>query len=301
MVLAEAIASTKHNPDYLSSFELPPSVFPTADLTEAIGEAALILLAAPSHGVRDLCRVLAPALQAGQAVVSAAKGLEPDTGRRMSEVLAECLPHGVGIGVLSGPNLAPEVAAGSATVTVVASADRDLMGAAQAALSTPRFRVYTNPDVLGVELGGVLKNSIAIGAGVSDGLGFGENTKAALLTRGLAEMTRLGVSLGAKAETFRGLSGLGDLVATCAGRKSRNHSVGYQLAQGRKLEDILADMAPQIAEGVATTRAVVAMANAGGIEMPITRAAARVLFEGVAPRDAVKELMTRAWRDELDG
>jgi glycerol-3-phosphate dehydrogenase (NAD(P)+) len=299
--LAQAMQTTRRNPDYLASFELPASVAPTADAQEAVAGAELILLAAPSHGLREVCCALSPFVSAGQALISAAKGLEPGTGRRMSEALAECIPAGVGIGVLSGPNLAPEVAAGSATVTVVASADRQVAARAQAALSTPHFRVYTNADVLGVELGGVLKNVIAIGAGVSDGLGFGENAKAALLTRGLAEMTRLGVALGAQADTFRGLSGMGDLIATCAGQKSRNHHTGYELGRGRKLPEIITEIAPQIAEGVETTRAVARLAEAAGVEMPITRAVHAVLFEGVAPQEAVRELMTRAWRDEADG
>ncbi len=185
-------------------------------------------------------------------------------------------------------------------MTVAASEDSALAAEVQAALSTPRFRVYTNPDVLGVELGGVLKNIIAIGAGISDGLGFGDNTKAALITRGLAEMTRLGVALGARAETFRGLSGMGDLVATCAGRKSRNHRLGYELARGRELEEVLADMAPQVAEGVETTRAALRLASSVGVEMPIAAAVHGVLFEGLRPHDAVRSLMTRSWRDELE-
>jgi len=193
----------------------------------------------------------------------------------------------------------PEVAAGIATASVAACAEPEFAAEVQAALSTPRFRVYTNSDVVGVELGGALKNIVAIGAGVSDGLGFGDNSKAALVTRGLAEITQLGVALGARPETFRGLSGMGDLVATCAGRKSRNHRVGYELAQGRKLPDILADMA-QVAEGVETTRAAVTLAASVGVEMPIAAAVSRVLFEGTSPLDAVSSLMTRTWRDELD-
>jgi glycerol-3-phosphate dehydrogenase (NAD(P)+) len=300
--LAAAMAADRRNPQYLSSFELPAPVTPTADLTEALAGAHLVLLAVPSQGVAEVCRRLAPHLSPDQALISAAKGLEPHTGRRLSEVIAECLgkQRGGGIAVLSGPNLAPEVAAGAATVTVVASDSRPFALRAQSALSTPRFRVYTNPDVLGVELGGVLKNIIAIGAGVSDGLGFGENTKAALLTRGLAEMTRLGVALGARAETFRGLSGMGDLVATCAGRSSRNHHVGYQLARGRGLDEIVAEIAPQIAEGIETTRAALGLAASAGVEMPIAEAVHQVLFEGVSPTEAVRSLMTRAWRDELD-
>jgi glycerol-3-phosphate dehydrogenase (NAD(P)+) len=300
--LAAAMAATRRNPEYLSSFELPATVMPTGDVAEALSGAELAILAAPSEGVRAICERLAPHLAAGQVVISAAKGLEHNSGRRLSQVIAECLgeARAGGIAVLSGPNLAPEVAAGSATVTVVASADRMLAASVQAALSTPRFRVYTNPDVLGVELGGVLKNIIAIGAGVSDGLGFGENTKAALMTRGLAEMTRLGVALGARADTFRGLSGIGDLIATCAGRKSRNHYVGYELARGRPLQDIVAEMAPQIAEGVGTTRAALRLADEAGVEMPIAAAVHQVLFEGTPTLEAVKSLMTRAWKDELE-
>ncbi len=299
--LAEAIASNGRNPEYLSDFALPQTVAATADLNEAVADAGLIVLAVPSQGVRPICGQLAPYLTPSQGVVSAAKGLERETGCRMSEVLQACLGEDASIAVLSGPNLAPEVAAGNATVSVAASQDRALATEVQAALSTPRFRVYTNPDVLGVELGGVLKNIIAIGAGVSDGLGFGDNTKAALMTRGLTEMTRLGVALGARAETFRGLSGMGDLIATCAGRKSRNHFVGYELARGRKLDDILGDIAPQIAEGVETTRASLRLAESVEVEMPIAAAVHAVLFEGLTPLEAVKVLMTRAWRDELDG
>ncbi|MFB3879963.1 MAG: NAD(P)H-dependent glycerol-3-phosphate dehydrogenase [Armatimonadota bacterium] len=298
--LAAAMQADRRNPEYLSSFELPSTVMATADLGEAVAAAAMVLLAAPAQGIRAICEQLAPLVSSEQGVISAAKGLEPGTGRRMSEVLAECLPEGTGIAVLSGPNLAPEVAAGGATVTVVASGQRELAARAQELLGTPRLRVYTNPDVLGVELGGVLKNVIAIGAGVSDGLGFGDNTKAALMTRGLAEMTRLGVALGASPDTFRGLSGMGDLVATCAGRTSRNHRVGYELGRGRSLAEVLREMAPQIPEGVETTRAVLRLALSARVEMPITAAVHAVLFEGVPPNDAVRALMTRAWRDELD-
>ncbi len=299
--LAEAIMRTGRNPEYLANFELPQSVTVMADLKETIAGAKLIVLAVPSHGIRAICQQLTSYLTSGQGVVSAAKGLEQKTGCRMSEVLRDSLGEHIKIAVLSGPNLAPEVAAGNATVSVTASQDHALAVEVQAALSTPRFRVYTNPDVLGVELGGVLKNIIAIGAGVSDGLGFGDNSKAALMTRGLAEMTRLGVALGARSETFRGLSGMGDLIATCAGRKSRNHFVGYELARGRKLDEILGEIAPQIAEGVETTRAALRLAASVGVEMPIASAVKAVLFEGLPPIEAVKILMTRAWRDELDG
>ncbi|UCC69832.1 MAG: NAD(P)-dependent glycerol-3-phosphate dehydrogenase [Armatimonadota bacterium] len=299
--VAEAISRRRRNPEYLSEFELPDSVAPTADLGEAVAGAGMVVLAVPSQGMREVCEQLALHIRVEQGVVSAAKGLEHGTGRRLSQVIGECLGSaGAGdIAVLSGPNLAAEVAAGIATASVVACANTHFAAEVQAAFSAPRFRVYTNPDVVGVELGGALKNIVAIGAGVSDGLGFGDNTKAALVTRGLAEITRLGAALGARAETFRGLSGMGDLVATCAGRKSRNHRVGYELAQGRRLAEILASMA-QVAEGVETTRAALRLAASVGVEIPIARAIHQVLFEGMSPVDAVRSLMTRSRRDELE-
>lgn len=301
--LAEAIGRRGRNPEYLAEFELPEALQATADLDQAVAGANLIVLAVPSQGVRTVCQQLATRLGERPGLVSAAKGLEPETGQRLSEVIAECFGGNdkTRIAVLSGPNLAAEVAAGHATVSVAASRDSQFAAEVQAAMSTDRFRVYTNPDVLGVELGGVLKNIVAIGAGVSDGLGFGDNTKAALVTRGLAEMTRLGVALGAQAATFGGLSGMGDLVVTCAGKKSRNYRVGYELALGRRLEDVLREMAPQIVEGVETTGPALRLAAAHGVAMPIAAAVHQVLFEGVEPVDAVASLMTRAWRDELDG
>ena len=300
--IADAIGRDKRNPEYLSDFQLPDSVTATTDLGEAASGAAILVLAVPSRGLREVCEQLAPNVSDDQGAVSAAKGLEHGTGRRLSQVIADCLgsPRTGRIAVLSGPNLAAEVAAGIATATVAACAQADLATDVQAALSTPSFRVYTNPDVLGVELGGALKNIIAIGAGVSDGLGLGDNTKAALMTRGLAEITRLGVALGARAETFRGMSGMGDLIATCAGRKSRNHFVGHELARGRPLKDILDEMSPQVAEGVETTRAALRLASEVGVEMPIATAVYQVLFEGVSPAEAVRSLMTRTQRGELD-
>jgi glycerol-3-phosphate dehydrogenase (NAD(P)+) len=302
--LAEAISGSRRNPDYLAEFELPDSVTATADLIEAVGGARLVILAVPSQGVGEISERLASVLtEDTRAVVSAAKGLDPMSGSRLSVTVSERFgpAYSDRLAVLSGPNLAPEVAAGHATVSVAASTNPECAAEVQTALSTPRFRVYTNSDVMGVELGGVLKNIIAIGAGISDGLGFGDNTKAALITRGLAEMTGLGVALGAKADTFRGLSGMGDLVATCASRQSRNHLVGYELAEGKSLATIVAEMAPQVAEGVETTRAAVGLAASAGVEMPIAAAVQAVMFEGMTPEDAVRALMTRAWRDELDG
>jgi glycerol-3-phosphate dehydrogenase (NAD(P)+) len=301
--LAEAIAREGRNPEYLPEFRLPEGLQATADIGQAVAGAQLVVLAVPSQGVRTVCLQLAQSLERRQGLVSAAKGLERHTGQRLSEVVSECVGRTLGdrIAVLSGPNLAPEVAAGDATVSVAASRDAQFAAEVQAAMSTPLFRVYTNPDVLGVELGGVLKNIIAIGAGISDGLGFGDNTKAALVTRGLAEMTRLGVTLGARAATFGGLSGVGDLIVTCAGNKSRNYRVGYELAKGACLDDVLQSMAPQIVEGVETTGAALRLAAGHEVEMPIATAVHQVLFEEVQPAEAVASLMTRAWRDELDG
>jgi len=299
--IAAAIQSRRRNPGYLSEFELPRAVEATADLPDAVAGARMVVLAVPSDGVKEVCVRLAECMQSDQGIISAAKGLEHETGRRLSEVIEEALGPGRQrhVAVLSGPNLAPEVAAEVASASVVACADAGFAAEAQAALSTPRFRVYTNRDVLGVELGGALKNIIAIGAGASDGLGFGDNTKAALMTRGLAEITRLGVALGARQETFRGLSGMGDMVATCASRKSRNYQVGCEMARGRKLADVLAGMS-QVAEGVETTRAAHALATRANVDMPITAAVHSVLFGGASAMDAVKQLMARAWRDELE-
>ena len=299
--IADAIQRERRNPQYLSEFPLPDEVRATADLGETVAGAGMVILAVPSDGIRAVCERLGACVEPHQGIISAAKGLEHQTGRRLSQVIAERLGDRIAAppAVLSGPNLAPEVAARIATASVVACPDAAFAGRAQAVLSTPRFRVYTNPDVIGVELGGALKNIIAIGAGASDGLGFGDNTKAALLTRGLTEITRLGVALGARAETFRGLSGMGDLVATCASRQSRNYRVGYELAQGKALGDVLAGMS-QVAEGVETTRAAQLLAAQVGVEMPIAAAVHAVLFGDATPAEAVKSLMTRAWRDELD-
>ncbi|MBN1457888.1 MAG: NAD(P)-dependent glycerol-3-phosphate dehydrogenase [Armatimonadetes bacterium] len=302
--LTEEISRNRHNPDYLAEYELPDSVTASAELDAAVDAAPLVILAVPSQGMGEIAARLASVLtEHTRAVVSAAKGLDPASGSRLSMIVSERLgpAWSARLAVLSGPNLAPEVAAGHATVSVAASDSAECAAEVQAALSTSRFRVYTNPDVLGVELGGVLKNIIAIGAGISDGLGFGDNTKAALITRGLAEITRLGVALGAKADTFKGLSGMGDLVATCASQKSRNHRVGYELARGKSLASIVAEMAPQVAEGVETARTALRLAESAKVEMPIAAAVQAVMFEGVAPEEAVQTLMTRAWRDELDG
>jgi glycerol-3-phosphate dehydrogenase (NAD(P)+) len=299
--MAQSLRLRRENQQYLAGVTLPDPVEPHHDLACALEGAQTVVLAVPSRGMRETVRALRPHLKPQHTLISAAKGLEHHTGLRMTEVIAQELPAqwGASAACLSGPNLAAEVAAGIATTTVIASTDAELARRAQRLFMCPTFRVYTNPDVIGVELGGALKNVIAIGAGINDGLGFGDNTKAALVTRGLAEMTRLGVALGAAPETFMGLSGIGDLVATCASRRSRNHYVGYRLALGRTLDEILSGM-DMIAEGVPTTEAAVRLAHATGVEMPITRAVHAVLFEELRPLDAVRELMLREARDERE-
>jgi glycerol-3-phosphate dehydrogenase (NAD(P)+) len=316
--LGESLRAARENPQYLPDVAFPDAVTVALDLAEALADAEFVLVAVPAKGMRETVRRLRDQVAPGQAVVSVAKGLESDSGLRMSQVIIEELGDSVArpsaataaptrrglaagrLAVLSGPNLAVEVAAGMATATVIASPDADLARRVQAVFLQPTFRAYTNPDVIGVELGGALKNVIAIGAGINDGLGFGDNTKAAVVTRGLAEITRLGVAMGAQAATFMGLAGVGDLVATCASRRSRNHRVGFELAQGKALPDILAGMKGQEAEGVPTTRAARMLAHRHGVEMPITEAIHAVLFEGLSPRDAVAALMTRRGKDELE-
>ncbi|HIE52939.1 MAG TPA: NAD(P)H-dependent glycerol-3-phosphate dehydrogenase [Armatimonadetes bacterium] len=298
--LVKRLQTTRENYKYLPGVRLPEHILATADLPAALRDSELIIFAVPSCGVRTIAEQMRASVGFGAIVVSVAKGLDPTTGQRLSEVLAEILPPTTKIAVMSGPNLSREVVQGIPTTTVVASADPTVARRVQEIFNVPTFRVYTNPDVAGVELGGALKNVIAIGAGISDGLGFGDNTKAALVTRGLAEIRRLGVVLGARAETFSGLTGLGDLVATCASPHSRNRRVGFELGQGRSLEEIVAAMGGMVAEGIPTTATVYRLAQKYGVEMPITAEIYRVLFEGKSPRQAVADLMRRATKGEFD-
>ena len=280
---------------FLPGISFPEGLTVTASAEAAIAEADIVLVVVPSTSLRDNMRRLAPALRQARVIVSATKGIEAGRGLRPSEQILEELGPGAGcpVGALSGPNLAPEIAQGKASSATVAFEDPELAAAAQEVLTSELFRVYTSQDVTGVELGGALKNIIAIGAGIIDGLGLGDNAKAAFLTRGLAEITRLGVAMGARAETFAGLSGLGDLVATCFSGLSRNRRVGEELARGRKLAEIRAGMS-QTAEGVPTTRAAVELAARCGVEMPITELTGRVLFDDLDPREAMDLLMRRA-------
>jgi glycerol-3-phosphate dehydrogenase (NAD(P)+) len=296
--LARVINSSSENPDYLPGFRLPYGLRATADLDEATEGATLMAMAVPSHGFGGVLGRMS-GLPVDLPIVSLTKGIEEKSLRRMTEVIADLLPahNQQMIGVLTGPNLAGEVMAGQPTAAVVAVVDEEAAAVVQRTFMGPTFRVYTNPDVVGCELAGSLKNVMAIAAGMSTGLGFGDNTRAALLTRALAELTRLGVALGGLPATFAGLAGMGDLIATCTSVQSRNFRVGIGLAQGRKLDDIIEEM-KMVAEGVKTTRAVLELAEREGVEMPIATQVARVLYEGHHPREAVMSLMTRQAKSE---
>ena len=296
------LESQRQNSRFLPGVEFPESLRVSHDPEEALYGAGMVILAVPSGSFRDNVRRFQGAIDSRAIVLSASKGLEMETGKRMSQVLAEELPSGdrSRICVLSGPNLAMEVAEGKPASTVVASRQPGVAVESRKVLMSPSFRVYTNEDIIGVELGGALKNVITLGAGICDGLGYGDNGKAAFITRGLAEITRLGVAAGASPITFAGLAGLGDLVATCASSLSRNHFVGQQLADGKSLEDILSSM-NNVVEGVYTTVAALKMAERLGVEVPIARATHQVLFEGLEPRQAVAELMGRPPRAEWEG
>jgi glycerol-3-phosphate dehydrogenase (NAD(P)+) len=287
-----------------SASRLPEHAFPdslhvTGDWAAGTDGTTCVLFVVPSHTMRENASAMAPYLKEGQVVVSAAKGLERGTYTRMSVVLEEELGAAASeVCVLSGPNLAREVIRDLPTATVIASKSERASERAQELLNSRTFRVYTNNDVVGTELAGALKNVIALGAGVIDGMGLGDNAKAGFLTRGLAEMTRLGTAAGAQPATFAGNAGLGDLLATCFSDLSRNHRVGIALANGMTLETAIESLGGEIAEGVMTAPAALAMAEAYGVDMPIAQLTCRVLFEGLSPRDALAELMARAPRSE---
>ncbi len=299
---AQEMARTHENTRYLSGVSLPAGIQITSDLGEAARDRAVVVLAVPAQAVRQVATALCPHLAPDAVVVLAAKGLEVGSGNRVTEVAGECLRprQRRGVAVLSGPNLAGEIVRELPAASVVAARHRPSAVLAQRLLSTPRFRLYISADVVGVELGGALKNVMALVAGLSDGLGYGDNGKASIMTRGLAEIARLGMAAGARQATFAGLSGLGDLIATCSSPLSRNYHVGYELGQGRTLDEIRGAMS-SVAEGVTTTRAAIALAARYGVEMPIVVQIGAVLFEGKSPHDAVTELLTRAARDELTG
>jgi len=293
--LARHIREHGSNPRYLPGVSLE-GVSATSDLAEAVRDAEMVAVVVPSEFCRATYRALRAHLGPAAVLVSATKGLEIDSRRRMSEVALEEVP-GHPLAVLSGPSFAVEVAHGQPTTVVVASAELAVAEAVQRAVSSGVFRAYSSDDVTGVELGGALKNVIAIAAGIVDGLGYGHNTVAALITRGLAEITRLATALGARPETLFGLAGLGDLVLTCTGALSRNRRVGQALGAGRSLRDALAEL-NMVAEGVRTTLAACALAEAAGVEMPIADQMRAVLYDGKPPREGVEELMLRSLKRE---
>lgn len=299
--LAETLNRAGENPDYLPGRPLG-AVAATARLDEALDGADVVALAVPSHGFRSVLEEAAPFIPEQALVLSLAKGLEQGTLKRMTEVAVDVLPgHAHGrIGVLTGPNIATEVAAGMPTASVVAMGDTGAAEAVQRLFMTDSFRVYTNPDVVGCEIAGVVKNVVALAAGIAQGLGVGDNARAALITRGLAELTRFGLALGGNALSFLGLAGIGDIVVTCTSPRSRNRSVGEALGRGRPLADVLGEM-KMVAEGVRSTAAVLDRAAAAGVEMPIAEQVQAVLDGARTPADAVSSLMMREAKSELDG
>lgn len=284
---------------YLPDHELHPALRATASLAEALDRADLVVMGVPSQGFRATLVDAAPNIRPWVPVVSLTKGLEPETGLRMSQVVHEVLP-GHPVGVLSGPNLAKEIMDGAATATVLAMQDMAVAESLQELFAGETFRVYTNDDLVGCELGGVCKNVIAIAAGMADGLGTGDNTRASLITRGLAEITRIGMAHGGSSLTFAGLAGMGDLIATCISPQSRNRTVGQKLGEGMTIEQVIADM-DQVAEGVKSCRAVQDMARRAGVEAPITDQVVAVCHEGASAADAYSRLLHRASRHELHG
>ena len=297
--LIETLRATRENSSYLPGVALPEAVRPESLLEPTLGDVKYVVLAVPSHGFRAVARAIARVTPADAIVVSATKGIEAESLRRMSEILAEEIGQSRRIVVLSGPTFAAEVAQGLPSVAVAASRDAAAVASVQEQFRGAAFRLYGSDDVAGVEIGGAMKNIIAIAAGVVEGLGLGHNSMAALITRGLAEISRLAAALGGRRDTLAGLSGLGDLVLTCTGDRSRNRQVGIQLGRGCSLDEILRDMR-MVAEGVRTTGAALALGERHGIELPITAQMAAVLDGHRSPREAVEALMGRKQRHEVD-
>lgn len=299
----DSIDAHRVNDLFLAGQSIPDTVFVTNEFAEALRGAEIVISVMPSHHCRRLFEQMRASLKQDMLFVSATKGIEDETYSRMTEIICQVLTSGPGfrprIGALSGPTFAKEVARGDPTAIAIASSDPECAQRVQQALSDPRFRLYTNDDVIGVELGGSLKNVIAIAAGVCDGLGFGHNSVAALITRGLAEITRLVVACGGHRETMAGLAGLGDLVLTCTGSLSRNRTVGVELGRGRQLPEIIAGMHGMVAEGVLTTHAAIGLAQSHGVEMPIAEQMHAILRDGKSPQDAMHDLMTRTAKSEI--
>jgi len=294
---AAELAMTRRNEAYLPGFDLPESIHITADL-HAAAAADILLCVVPSQHMRATMEALQPSLRPNHILISATKGIEDHTFLRMSQVMQQAAALPIQIGVLSGPSFAQEVAQHMPTALTIASADTALAQEIQKTFSSASLRLYTSADVTGVELGGSLKNVIAISAGIVSGLGLGFNPAAALITRGIAEITRLSVACGGRPETLAGLSGVGDLVLTCTGSLSRNRTVGIELGRGRKLPEILAGLHGKVAEGVRTTTAALGLARKHGVEMPIIEQMEAILHHNKSPKEAIRDLMSRPGRDE---
>lgn len=295
--VVNSINEKRVNSRYLSSTSIPDNVTATSDIEAALKDASMVLLAVPSHAARETLIAMSPQLNEDAIIVNVAKGIEIESGKRISEIAKEVVTGAHPFVSLSGPSFAKEVVAGHPTAIVAASKDGAAARAVQNDLSFENLRIYTNADVVGTEIGGSVKNVMAIAAGMADGLGFGANSVAALITRGLAEITRLARREGAQMETLMGLAGLGDLVLTCTGSLSRNRFVGEELGKGRTLAEITAELS-EVAEGINTARAVKKLADRAGLEMPITNEVNAVLYDGKPARDAVSELMSRPLREE---
>ncbi len=299
--VAAGINENHINPSYLSDVALPESIVCTTDYREALSGAEMVVIATPSHAVREVAKTIKVFLSGKELIVTVSKGIEQDTFMTMSQVLVDVLADTIiedQIGVLYGPSHAEEVGHFKPTTVVAAAYSKRVARAIQDAFMTPMFRVYLNYDIIGVEIGGSVKNVMAIAAGIVDGAELGDNAKAALITRGLHEMKRMGRMLGASQDTFSGLTGMGDLIVTCTSKHSRNRYVGYRIGQGDKLEEIVSGM-NMVAEGVKTARSVHQWAERNKVEMPITEAVYKVLFEDVEPSDALYELMTRNPKEEI--
>lgn len=296
--LAEQINVAHVNPDYLPNFVLPEQLRATASLEDAVSGADVLVMAVPSHGYRDVAAQAAPFLRPWVPVVSLAKGLERSTRKRMSEVTQEEMP-GHPVAVLTGPNLAKEILAGQPAASVVAVDDVTIGTELQRIFGRPSLRIYTNPDVVGCEVGGVVKNVIAIASGIAEGMGFGDNTRATLITRGLAEMARLGVAMGGQPGTFAGLAGMGDLIATCSSKQSRNNIVGYRLGQGESIESIVAST-NMVAEGVKSSPSVLDLAREYGVDMPITEQVTAICHHGRSAPEVLSALMQRSSKSEFE-
>jgi glycerol-3-phosphate dehydrogenase (NAD(P)+) len=297
--LVETMIATRENPIYLAGATVPETVFVSNSIKDVLAGAGIVIIAVPSHVYRSVLVQMLPLLQPEMVFVSASKGIENGTLMRMSEVVQDVVSPTFTpkVAAISGPTFAPEVAQGEPTALVVASTEEDVRLLLQQELSRPRFRLYTNPDIVGVEIGAAVKNIIAIAAGVVEGLGRGSNATAALITRGLAEITRLVVACGGRRETLSGLAGLGDLVLTSYGSLSRNRRVGIALGQGKKIDEVISHMR-MVAEGVKTTKSTVELARKLNVEMPIAEKMYSVLYEGLKPQDAIADLMERKLKEE---